>query len=732
MMFRAVNLDPSAIGSSPDTNVRMDTDGSNAGSWKRDILAGAASGLQIWLVYGVVEFVLAYAIPVLFQPDVEFLPWQWRPIGLAFGMYVLLGVVLGSAGGALLAWTRRQWTSRLHIDHEIMAALTFTIAFAVNLIPARPLDTSEYIALAIALLLGASFAGALVWAAWLERTAFLANPWALSLLLLTWPWASHEGLGFHSNTVTTGAALGLFTVIIILAAMWHRFRSKRIGIVGRVAILSSVSILLLGTVLVSGTRHAVPAIQASEPSASAKCNVLLITMDTVRADHLSLYGYDRNTTPDLQDFARGATVYTRAVSAADMTLTSHASIFTGVYPSWHGAYYAPPEYPWGRPLASHYSTVAEVLRSNGYRTVAEVANYGALAPLMGMNKGFTVYDARRAVRVSELSWESRRAFFLREGVRRLLSLVMDTSVFHGRCLRAADINRHAFAFLEQSKNKGPFFLFLNYMDAHMAYLPPAPFNAKFPGRDPHFKVADYGNLVAVNNGRRHVTASERAHLVSQYDGGIAYMDSEIGKLVARLRELGLYENTLIIITSDHGEAFGERDLMEHAVGSVYQDQVHVPLLIKYPGQHAAQLSDVLVSHVDLLPTVLDLAGISLPSGVQGRSLRLPRTDDSDPVYSRATANPYLLALNRRFRGVRQAMFVGSWKVITWTDGPPELYDLATDPNETRNLYRTDDPRDAALAERLLAWAASAPRQFGRPNNPDRATVEKLKSLGYVQ
>jgi arylsulfatase A-like enzyme len=286
--------------------------------------------------------------------------------------------------------------------------------------------------------------------------------------------------------------------------------------------------------------------------------------------------------------------------------------------------------------------------------------------------------------------------------------------------------------LDQAKQAGPFFLFVNYMDAHGPYVLSAPFNTRFPGRDPHFNTADMWQMTwAVLSGKRHVSEAERSHLVSQYDGGIAYEDEEIEKLLARLRELGLYENTLIIITGDHGETFGEHGLMQHAVGSVYQDLVHVPLMIKYPSQKEGHQSDALVSQVDLMPTVLDLVGVSPPAGVQGRSLRSSRSD-SDAVYSEAFPPPSATVLNPRFRGFRRAILAGSWKLITWTQGPSELYDLAADPDETRNLYRTDDPRATALADQLQKWAAPAPRKFDQSGKQDKSTVEKLKSLGYAQ
>ncbi len=694
---------------------------------KRHILTGIRCALRVWLAYGVIEFVLAYAVPVLFRRDVELLPWQWHSIGLVFGVYVLCAAALGAAGGSGLAWTNRHRTSSLRISHEMMAALIFAIAFAVNLTQAPPVSPSEYLTIAITLLLAASFAGALLWTTWMERTAFLANPWTLSLLLLTWPWVGRE-LAAYSRAVKLGASLGMFGVVVVLAAMGHGLPLGRMGIVGRRALTASASILLLGVILVAGTRYAVPASQTVKPSAGGRCNVLLITMDTVRADHLSVYGYERDTTPKLKEFARETTVYSRAIAAADMTLPAHASIFTGLYPGWHGAYVVQTAYPEGRPLSSRSTTLADVLHSHGYWTGAVTANAAFFQRSMGLTKGFAGYHLVIPVSISG------DPFYLREGAQRLLGLAADPGTFNENKARAADVNRRAFAFLAQVKDKAPFFLFLNYMDAHMPYVPPAPFNTKFPGRDSHFKpLSEHLDLIlAVNGGHSHIGAVEQRHLISQYDGGIAYLDSEIGNLLNRLRELGLYENTLIIITSDHGEAFGEHDLLSHGLGFVYQDQVHVPMLVKYPGQHVAQQSDDLVSQVDLMPTVLDLAGISLPSDLQGRSLQLPQPKDAAPVYSQAGAMGRVAPSYPRFRGARQAMFAGPWKMIAWTEGPPELYDLAADPGETHNLYRADDAHAKALVDRLSAWVAAAPRQFDAPGKLDKSSFEKLKSLGYAQ
>jgi arylsulfatase A-like enzyme len=695
---------------------------------KRHILTGIRCGLRVWSAYGIVEFVLTCVIPMLTRPDTILPGWQWRLIGSVFGVYALLGIVLGGAGGALLSWTGQR-KQRLDIHHEMIAALTLVMAFVANLIPAWPLTRSEDVSLAIAVVLAAAFAGSLASIVSPKRIVFLANPWTLSLLLLTWPWISREVmLGYSVFLKATMSLLGM-GLILGASALWRHWRLRPSGTIGKQAAAAGTAITLLLIGVGSGTTPAIHATQTAAQATRGKCNVVLITLDTVRADHLSVYGYQRDTTPHLRDFSREATVYTQAIAASDITLSSHASIFTGLYPSWHGAFVVPSDHPYGRPLSSQSLTLAEMLRSNGYRTEAVAANQGYLQPSIGVIRGFEVKDVHGPARLCS----SHPTPYLREGARRVLSLLMDTNAFDALTLRATDVNQRALAVIEEAQHAGPFFLFINYMDAHMPYVPPAPFNDRFEGRDLHFKpYADHTRLTDdVDYGKRHVNATERKHLVSQYDGGIAYIDSEIGNFVARLRELGLYENTLIIITGDHGEAFGERDIIQHSRGSAYQDQVHVPLLIKYPGQHEARRSDALVSHVDLMPTVLDLAGYAVPPGLQGRSLRSPRTDGSDAVYAEARAAG-ALSTSPRFKGVRRAMFVGSWKLIAWTEGLPELYDLAADPGETRNLYRADDPHAKALADRLSAWVASAPRQVEEPGKLDKNSVEKLKSLGYAQ
>ena len=695
---------------------------------KRSILRGAIVGLWVWLAYGVVEFALAVAIPRFWMVDSELLTWQWPLVALLFGVYTLAGLLLGAAGGA---WLARNGRSPSPESQRSLAYLSLAAAFAVNLIAAWPLARSEIIALAIAVALGAAFCCALSSETWQRRTAFLAAPGTLSLLLLIGPWVSREALADSSGAVKTGVSLLALGVVAGLAVLRHRIMRGKPGNKAWDAAAAGVAIVVALWAGVPGPGITVAAQAASQAASSipAKPNILLITMDTVRADHVSVYGYERDTTPALREFAREATVYERAVACAGFTLPTHASMFTGLYPSWHGAGVSP-AHLYGRPLPPHTRTLASVLRANGYWTAETVANFGYLGKASGLTQGFALTEAKLAVHLSD----SSRPFYLREGARKLL----DLEGFDEYRLRAPDINRHAFAVLEQARNRhSPFFVFLNYMDAHTPYRPPQPFRDRFSAGERNLKPisaeAYMATRDAINAGKRALDEGEKLHLISQYDGGIAGIDFEIGKLLAHVRKLGLYDNTLIMITSDHGEAFGEHNLMEHAIGSVYEDQVHVPLLVKYPRQHESHRSDALVSQIDFMPTVLEVTGIADLPGLQGQSLRSPRSPESGVIFAEGIAIGDQRE-NPRLRGVRRAVISGRLKLITWTAGDPELYDLAADPGELNNRYRPGDPVSDALMARIHAWAAAipqrSPEQAGKP--VDKSTLEKLRSLGYVK
>jgi lipoteichoic acid synthase len=204
--------------------------------------------------------------------------------------------------------------------------------------------------------------------------------------------------------------------------------------------------------------------------------------------------------------------------------------------------------------------------------------------------------------------------------------------------------------------------------------------------------------------------------VSQYDGGIAAEDAAIGELLTWLGRRNALDNTLVIIMSDHGEGFGEHSLLWHAFGFLHQTQIAIPLIVKYPHQNEGRRSDRLVSQVDVAPTIFDLVGIPRPKDLPGENLMKPASG-SDTVYARAIAVTPTIP---RFQGIRRTILSGSLKLITWTQGPPELYDLASDPGEEHNLYQPGDPRVEGLLQSLAKWEASAPRPALAPSALDRS------------
>jgi arylsulfatase A-like enzyme len=216
----------------------------------------------------------------------------------------------------------------------------------------------------------------------------------------------------------------------------------------------------------------------------------------------------------------------------------------------------------------------------------------------------------------------------------------------------------------------------------------------------------------VLSGKRSVTDRERKHYVSQYDGGIAYMDFCLGEFLRQLKERGLYENTLIIITGDHGEAFGERAVVGHG-RSVYQDEIRVPLIVKYPHARAKKVVEEPVSLVDLMPTILNVSGYSVPNGAQGRSLL--RRGTGRQLIGEGFILPGTARRAPRFRETQEAIFSGTMKLIRWSGGREELYDLSKDPDELHDLMPS--PPAAAMELTLAEYLRSAgPARAAQPMN----------------
>jgi arylsulfatase A-like enzyme len=426
--------------------------------------------------------------------------------------------------------------------------------------------------------------------------------------------------------------------------------------------------------------------------------VLLITLDTVRADHCSVYGYHRPTTPTLERVARAGVLFERAYAPMSTTLPSHASLFTALPPPAHGVLKN------GHILAEDFETLAERLGRNGYDTAAIVSSF-PLDQRFGLAQGFGHYDdqlvSRRPVRGSWI-WEG----------------VAGEGAFDQDARITTD---EATEWLRSRRRRTrPFFLWVHYYDPHFPYRPARAYRGLFP--EPEGKAFQLHRRIA------------------RYDAEIREMDDAIGRLLATLRAERREASTVLIVAADHGEGLMQHGWMHHGL-QLYEESVRVPLLFRWPdglpaGKRVAGPAKV----ADITPTILDLVGLPLPDGIPpdgaASLVSVMRgtapLDPERPIYFQRrtydTRSPYSMNAHGTKRAVRR----GRWKYIEAPDeGTRELYDLAADPGERRNRVSEAPAEAAALATMLEDWRrAVTVRQPSGAIAPEDAA--KLRALGYIQ
>jgi len=424
-------------------------------------------------------------------------------------------------------------------------------------------------------------------------------------------------------------------------------------------------------------------------------NVLLITLDTTRADHLSSYGYEKLTTPRLDELARDGVLFENAISQASVTPVSHASILTGLNPPRHGLRVMHGDYE--NRLRPKIVTLAETLQAQGYETAAFVSAF-PVSERFGMNQGYATFDADFVVQaVSQIV-----------GKRGVVNT--------GRNQRRGDVTTdRALAWLTEVRE--PFHLWLHYFDCHDALLVP-----------PKEELAALGPW----------PKEERARLKKLYDAEIEYTDRQMGRVIDALAESHRLENTIIVVVSDHGEGLGDHDWWTHGV--LYQEQVHVPLVIRAPSLPAgAKVSD-LVRTIDIMPTILELAGIEEASTMEGQSLvavaRGEGTlDPSREAYS-DSVNLLTYGATPGFRDVKDDMLFcvvrGDWKYIHHFLRPveSELFNLASDPKELFNLLN-EHPDLAKEMKELAIGRGQIPEKQLNHHGMAEEDIQKLTALGYV-
>lgn len=452
-----------------------------------------------------------------------------------------------------------------------------------------------------------------------------------------------------------------------------------------------------------------------KPPARARTNLLFISIDTLRRDHLSCYGHERLTTPVADALAREGMLFTDAQGVIPLTGPSHATMFTGLYPQAHGAFRN------GVKMPDDKVSIAEILEEQGYRTGAVVSGWTLRDAQCNLGQGFAHYDDAGMDERYNVVNLMRRADAVTDGA---------IEWFDAGAAGAGQ----------------PWFLFVHYFDPHEPYnlterleIPENP--ARTPGPKGHVF---------------------REHLLD-YDNEIAYADREMGRLIQHLRAKGALENTLVVFTADHGQSFGDNGYggPEGAHGrKVYQSQVAVPLILTMQGRiPKGSRCDLPVSHIDLLPTIADLLGVpvaKVPAGLPGASLARVVQDPSAPA-------PWGRARRTR-HGLTFAGAVGNkWNIFRWAqnkdveqaqplsgyvltdDGRKvivdfgkkrrvEVYDLKKDPHEQRNLAGQDIAVEVA-AERgaeVVAWYDRTRAQSLAAPAPTADDLEKLRALGYVE
>jgi len=424
----------------------------------------------------------------------------------------------------------------------------------------------------------------------------------------------------------------------------------------------------------------------------AGSNVILIVLDAARARELGCYGYGRPTTPAIDRLAGEGVLFERAFTPAVYTLAAMSSVWTSEYPDRHHA-----EVSFSSSLPKNRLTLAELLSARGVHTAGFVANAVA-GRVGGFDRGFSEFH----------------------------------ELFQKYGSGAGGFRQVLPAWLKANKDRR-FFAYLHFREPHFPYDPDPPFDTRF-GQGPIAKAArrDMDWITEANQGRRTLTPEERAHLVSLYDGNLAFADQEIGALREALEAEHLLERTVIIVMADHGEGLGEHGWIGHNV-QLYEESIHVPLVMRFPHGKGGPLGKRVPGLVDLLdvaPTIAQIFGVLGQGGsgkqFQGGSLL--------PVIAGAPGRTAVLARSVWDRP-RYALRDDRWKLLYDTrTGEEQLFDVVADPGEARDLVRTDPLRAAYFRQALHQWILGLGRRGG---TAEAATLtpeqrENLCALGYIQ
>lgn len=433
-------------------------------------------------------------------------------------------------------------------------------------------------------------------------------------------------------------------------------------------------------------------------------NVILILIDALKSDHLGCYGYKRygvTTSPFIDMFAKQGTLFLNCYSQSAWTKSSTTSLLTSLYPTTHGAILH------GYKMSEELTIIPEVLQKEGYVTYGFTAN-PHLKRIFNFDQGFDFFDDY--LMQDKVSLSALRNIPIFKGM--ITSLARKSFGYTDRD-NARMANRRILPWIEKYKDQN-FFMYLHYMDPHNPYAPPRPYNAMYP----------------------YIRGDSRSRAIALYDGEISFVDFYIQDLIKKLKSLGIYDKTMIILTSDHGEGFAEHGHWYHGY-SIYQEQIRVPLIIKYPyGIPEPKIVQAPVRLIDVMPTIFDFLGITenVPD-MEGESLLglLEESQMRDVYVDNNLINKNI------FKGLIEN---NEWKYI-FTEaseiryipdfGDEELYNLKLDPRETRNLIELKPEIAKSMRKKLIRYLDYCKKKAVSSSEVslDYETVQQLKALGYL-
>jgi len=450
-------------------------------------------------------------------------------------------------------------------------------------------------------------------------------------------------------------------------------------------------------------------VSVCDGTGSSPPNILLISVDSLRPDHLGAYGYSRPTSPSIDRLAKEGVLFETVTSSSSWTLPAHASLFTSLPDSIHGAETSQ------RKLGEQHETLAERLRESGYKTVG-LWGGPLLSPEFGFARGFDSY-----IGVGRQSLAT-------PGIAAGPVAVSHQDVTGMRVLRGVEDQLRG---LRTETPRRPFFLFVHLWDTHYDYLAPEPHGSKF--NQGYLGPINGRNLADLTHGGSGVVSDpDIQQLRTLYDQEVSWVDEQIGRILHLLETLGLTKNTIVAVTADHGEEFYEHGSYGHR-RKLFEESIRIPLVLRYPGEVPAGKRVKVPAHiVDIAPTLLDLAGLSPMAAATGLSM-VPAFDSIEGVDRDFTVSELAHEDGPKLMAVRGR----DWKILLnpKTRSIKGFWDLGEDPEETRDLVATQPDRMASkmqLLERALATVSVDEELSGAPASdlPDNIRRE-LQSLGYL-